>query len=42
MYRILFKNHMILIGNINDICDLLFDYSCKYETLKELIDNLNK
>ncbi|WP_286673040.1 hypothetical protein [Anaeromonas frigoriresistens] len=42
MYRILSKNQMVLIGNINDICDLLTDYSFKYTTLKELIDSLNK
>lgn len=42
MYRILSKDQIILVGKMNDICDLLTDYAFKYATLKELIDSLNK
>lgn len=40
MLRIVRKNQLFLFGNINDLCDLLSDYSSKYSTLKELTEDI--
>ena len=39
MVKIVFKNHLYLIGKVSDLLEVLEDYSEQYTTVKSLIDD---